>query len=354
MKRHAWWIGTLMALALITLLSVGRQGPTDASSLSRTSSGWSAARWYIEEMGSEVRTLDAPIAGNLRETDVLVLTGSTSSDLSTAEAGEVERFVQKGGRLVLGYGLRPRSSVLRKRLGLSFKDSATRPRSLNPLAWMGEASKTDRIALGGSGPLVAVGVVREHPSAEPGDEILVRNAHGESLVLLRPVGDGEILLLPDETLSNGRLKEPGNSALLEGVRVRFGEDGRWAFDEYHHGVASAASPSGVQSRRGLDLFIFQILLVYGLFVAALGRRFGPEWPEPVPASGATGAFLTTIAGIHDRLGHHHDAARALQSRAHEVLGVEVAPPPAGTADGARALMEVARRIHAKQKEGRTQ
>lgn len=353
MKRHAWWIGTSMALALMTLLSVGRQGPAGASSLSRTSSGWSAARWYLEEMGSEVRTLDAPITGNLREADVLVVTGSTSSDVSTGEAGEVERFVRRGGRLVLGYGLRSRSSALRKRLGLSFADSAARPRSLNPLVWMGEASNTDRVPLGGSGPLVAVGVVREHPIAGPGDEVLVRNAQGESLVLLRPLGDGEILLLPDDTFSNGRLKEPGNSALLEGLRVRFGEEGPWAFDEYHHGVASAASPSGIQSRRGLDLFIFQILLAYGLFVAALGRRFGPEWPEPAPASGATGAFLTTIAGIHDRLGHHRDAAQALQDRAHEVLGVAITPLEAPAPDSAGTLVEVARRIHAKQKEGRT-
>jgi hypothetical protein len=305
-------------------------------------------------MGSGVRTLDAPIAANLGETDVLVVTGSLSFDFSTAEMDEVERFVRKGGRLVLGYGPRLRSSVLRKRLGLGFADSSTRPRSLNPWAWVREASKTDRVPLGGSGPLVAVGAVREYPVAGPGDEVLVRNARGETLVLLRPFGDGEILLLPDETFSNGRLKEPGNSALLEGVRVRFGDEGRWTFDEYHHGVAGAASPAGLQSRRGLDLFIFQILLAYGLFVAALGRRFGPEWPEPVPASGATGAFLTTIAGIHDRLGHHHDAAKALQGRAHEVLGLEIGPLEAPATDGARALMEVARSIHAKhKKEGRT-
>ena len=94
-------------------------------------------------------------------------------------------------------------------------------------------------------------------------------------------------------------------------------------------------------------------LAYGLFVAALGRRFGPEWPEPAPASGATGAFLQTIAGIHDRLGHHRDAAQALRDRAHEVLGVAITPLEAPAADGAGALMEVARRIHAKQKEGRT-
>jgi len=354
MKKHGWWMATLATLVLMTLLSAGQGGPTDASSLSRGSSGWSAARWYIKGMGSPIRTLDAPIAESLGDTDVLVVTGSGSepSGFSTGDVETVQRFVRKGGRLIFGYGSGVRASALGKRLGFGFKASANRPRSLNPIVWVEEASKTYHLPLGGNGPAVAMGAVSEYPAEAPGDLVLVRNPQNESLALLRPFGKGEIALLPVETLSNGRLNQPGNSALLEGIRVRFGQTSEWTFDEYHHGVASAASPSGVRSRRGLDLFAFQILLAYGLFVAAIGRRFGSGWPEPVASSGATGSFLMTVAGIHDRLGHHQDAALTLETRAREVLGVEISPPGARAPDGVRTLMEVSRRIHEKQKERR--
>jgi hypothetical protein len=352
LKKHAWWIGTLTALAFMTLLTVGPKGPADASSLSRGSAGWSAARWYLEERGSSIRTLATTIAEGIGESDVLVVTGPAAGGFAPPDADAVERFVRGGGRLVLGYSSRTRPSLLRDRLALAFKPSILRPRSLNPMIWKEEASRTDHLPLLGSGPRVALGPVKEYPLTQEGDEILVANARAEPLAILRPFGKGEILLLPDELFSNGRLKGPGNNALLEGIRRRFGEGAAWAFDEYHHGVASAGSPAGLRSRRGLDLFLFQILLAYGLFVAALGRRFGPEWPEPVPASGATGAFLMTTAGIHDRLGHHRDAAVVLRDRAREVLGVDVSLAEGPEFPGARGLIEVARRIHEKQKEGR--
>jgi hypothetical protein len=271
-----------------------------------------------------------------------VVAGSASSEFSKTDVETLQTFLRGGGRLVFGYGRDARTRTLRQRLGFSFR-TASRPRSLNPLVWKEEAERTLRIPLALDGPAVALSQVLEYPAPEEADDVLVRNTRNEPLVTLRSVGRGEVLLLPEEVLSNGRLTEPGNAALLEGIRLRFGDEAEWAFDEYHHGLARASSPKGLQSRRGLDLFVFQILIAYALFVLALGRRFGPEWPEPQAASGATSSFLMTVAAIHDRLGHHAAAAEALRTRAKEVLHVEV--------EG-RELLEVARKIHGKQREGK--
>jgi hypothetical protein len=293
-------------------------------------------------MGSPVRTLDEPIAQGLGDAAVLVVAGSASSEFSKADVEALQTFLRGGGRLVFGYGRDARTRTLRQRLGFSFR-TAARSRSLNPLVWKEEAERTLRLPLALDGPAVALSQVLEYPAPEEADDVLVRNTRNEPLVTLRSVGRGEVLLLPEEVFSNGRLKEPGNAALLEGIRLRFGDEAEWAFDEYHHGLARASSPKGLQSRRGLDLFVFQILVAYALFVLALGRRFGPEWPEPQAASGATSSFLMTVAAIHDRLGHHAAAAEALRTRAKEVLHLEV--------EG-RELLEVARKLHGKQREGK--
>ncbi len=343
MSRRGWIAVIALTIGAMTLLTVGQGGPAGASSLSRSSSGWSAARWYLQEMGSPVRTLDEPIEKGLGDAGVLVVAGSASSEFSKADVEAVQSFLRGGGRLVFGYGRDARTRALRQRLGFSFRTSSSRSRSFNPLVWKEEAERTLRLPLALDGPAVALSQVLEYPAPEEADDVLVRNAGNEPLVTLRSVGPGEVLLLPEEIFSNGRLKEPGNAALLEGIRLRFGDEAEWAFDEYHHGVARASSPKGLQSRRGLDLFVFQILIAYALFVLALGRRFGPEWPEPQAASGATSSFLMTVAAIHDRLGHHAAAAEALRTRAKEVLHVEV--------EG-RGLLEVAREIHRKQREGK--
>lgn len=342
MSRRGWVAVVALTIGAMTLLTVGQGGPTGASSLSRSSSGWSAARRYLQEMGSPVRTLDEPIAQGLGDAAVLVVAGSASSEFSKADVEALQTFLRGGGRLVFGYGRDARTRTLRQRLGFSFR-TAARSRSLNPLVWKEEAERTLRLPLALDGPAVALSQVLEYPAPEEADDVLVRNTRNEPLVTLRSVGRGEVLLLPEEVFSNGRLKEPGNAALLEGIRLRFGDEAEWAFDEYHHGLARASSPKGLQSRRGLDLFVFQILVAYALFVLALGRRFGPEWPEPQAASGATSSFLMTVAAIHDRLGHHAAAAEALRTRAKEVLHLEV--------EG-RELLEVARKLHGKQREGK--
>lgn len=354
MNRRRWGATVALVVGGMAILTVGQGGPSGASSLSRSSSGWSAARFYLAEMGSPVRTLDTPIAQGLDEVRVLVVAGSASSKFSREDVEAVQRFLRGGGRLVFGYGREASVRALRQKLGFGFRASASYSRSLNPFKWKEEAEETLRLPLALDGPAVAVSNLPEYPAPVDEDGVLVKNARNEPLITLRPMGAGEVLLLPEEVFSNGRLKEPGNAALLEGIRQRFGDGAEWAFDEYHHGVTRASSPEGLQSRRGLDLFILQILIAYALFVLALGRRFGPEWPEPQAASGATSSFLMTVAAIHDRLGHHTAAAQALQTRAREVLHMEVEGPAAGASglDATRGLLEVARRIHARQREGK--
>ena len=351
MKRHGGWIALTVLLGLMTALSVGPSGPTDASSVSKTSSGWNTARRYLEAQGTPTKTLDESPADGLEGSDVLVLSGSAADDFSPEETESLERFIQAGGRLVLGYSDESRGRSSREALGVVFVPSDSGSRSINPVVWREETARTLRFPVGDSGAALAMFAVRRRPVSEPGDLVLVQNDKREPLVILRPRGKGEVFLLPVEALSNGRLGEAGNAGLLEGLRTRFGDGAVWTFDEYHHGLVRATSPLGQRSRRALDLFVFQILLAYALFVLAMGRRFGAEWPEPTMASGATGSFLVTVAAIHHRLGHHAAAAAALRSRAKEVLGIDVGLPAIDPPNPALGLVAVAREIRKKQGEG---
>lgn len=367
-QRGRWLSGIafVIVVGLITLASSGKSsGPSDASSFSKGSSGWSAARAYLENQGAYTETLDQPVSEGLplSEGGVLVVAGAASHGFSEKDLEAVNRFLGSGGRVVFGYGqISERRASLRGNLDVEFVKSQSLSTSLNPFTWRREAFETRRYPTAEGLPDVALYPVSAHPVSVAGDTVLLRDEEDEALVILRPKGKGELVILPSELLSNGRLTEPGNAALLESLMNHFDAETPWYFDEYHHGIARPSSPVGLKSRRALDLFVIQIIIAYVLFVIAIGRRFGPGWPEPRPASGATSTFLMTVAAVHDRLGHHEAAAVVLRERAAEVLGIEVRPRPqsasarpgqrAGSASSRDALQTVARDINDKQQEGR--
>lgn len=334
MKRRGLWISgatALLAAALLAFLSGGGgRGPTDASSFSKGSLGWSAARAYLETQGAETETLDEPIGAELPAAGVLVIAGAAAQGYSSEELETLDRFLTNGGRVVFGYPSRSvQRAAYQNRLGLEFRRSAVIGPLFNPFVWRSQAFAERRYETDGA-ETIRLYAVKEYPESRPEDRVLARNEKREPIVILRTRGRGEILLVPDEVFSNGRLGQSGNAGLLESVRLRFGAETPWMFDEYHHGIVRPTSPLGLKSRRALDLFIFQIVLVYFLFVLATGRRFGPEWAEPQAQSGATSSFLMTIAGMHDRLGHHAAAARVLGQRAKDVLGIEAPEIEQGT------------------------
>jgi hypothetical protein len=167
-------------------------------------------------------------------------------------------------------------------------------------------------------------------------------------------GRGRVVALPADALSNGRLSNPGNAALLETLRASLGD--AVVFDEYHHGLAAPGPADETGAGRSLDLLLVQLALLYLAAAWALARRFGPAWREKPEIAGSTPAFLLGIGALHRRLRHSAPAALRLLERAQTLDPGLVIPASlreaAFTADDNR-FVEIARTIARHQGRGRS-
>jgi hypothetical protein len=182
------------------------------------------------------------------------------------------------------------------------------------------------------------------PLVGPTARVLFTAPGGEAAAAIFRYHGGRVVVLPADALSNSRLGEAGNADLLETLLVNLGP--RWAFDEYHHGLVTAAAESAGLGRAA-DLLLVHLLLLYLLVVLALARRQGPAWREPAPIAGSAATFLLGLGALHHRLGHHGEAARLLLRRVRELdRGLEL---PAdldrrAASAGPRELVEIAKQV----------
>jgi hypothetical protein len=190
-----------------------------------------------------------------------------------------------------------------------------------------------------------VRALRRVPRAPDGARVLYRAQGRWPAVFDVKVGDGRVIVLPAEALSNARLFQPGNADLLETLSGALVEP--WWFDEYHHGLSMPTPGSAPPSTLAFDVAALHLVLLYVLAVAALARRFGPAWAEPPALAGSTGTFLLGLGALHHRLGHHQAAARLLLDRVRQ-FDRSWSPSPdmvrAAHAADADALVELAREV----------
>lgn len=331
--------GLTLVVVLGAALGQGDRLAASGSSVARGSGGWLVAREYVGRKGSPTRMRRTPVrAGSLE--GVFVTAGSLSSRFSSEETSALQAFVDSGGRWLWGYSRAEADLVDGGKLGVRFRPCRDAAISIDPVQYRAEAAGLPHATA--DSRVVTIRPVRLCPTPQSGDVVLFRSPGGEPVGLIRASGRGEIVVVPDETFSNGRLLNEGNAAALEGLRQRFGDSVPWVFDEHHHGLTEGPSVEGGRARRGFALFLIQSLLAYGLFALASARTFGPQWPEEAPLAGATTPFLRAVAAIHDRLGHHGEAADRLRERAREVLGISVVVPPGPRMTDRERLMATAR------------
>ncbi len=341
----------LFLLACIgALLLLSRPGEARGSALARGPGGWLAARKYLEARGVRVKLLDGPLEG-FREGGVLVVAFPWQSGISI-EAGDVlEGHLRRGGDLVLAYSgeaNNPGELVALEALGLPPKE--IREVVLNPVRWRRFAREEWDLqpAKGavGVGP-VRVWAPRWMPEIPKEAQVLLRSPKGPVIVML-PRYKGRIWILPADAFANARLANPGNADLLETLRQRLGD--RWTFDEYHHGLAGGRAVESAELGRTLDLILLHLAVLYMVALLTLSRRFGPAWSEPPVVTGSAGSFLLGLGALHNRLGHHAEAARRLLKRARELdrnltLPEDLDRRAANTANiGSRELVELAREV----------
>jgi hypothetical protein len=294
-----------------------------------------------------VRLLDRPLDG-FQEGGVLVVAFPWQSGISIEASDHLEEHLRRGGDLVLAYSgeaSNPGELVALEGLGLPLQE--VREVVLNPLRWRRFAREEWDLqpvkGTVGMGP-VRVWAPRWAPEIPKQAQVLLRSPKGPAIAML-PRYRGRIWILPADAFANARLANPGNADLLETLRQRLGD--RWAFDEYHHGLAGRRAVESAKMGRTLDLILLHLAVLYVVALLTLSRRFGPAWSEPPVVTGSAGSFLLGLGALHNRLGHHAEAARRLLDRARELDRNLILPGDfdrrAANADS-RELVELAREV----------
>jgi hypothetical protein len=343
-----------LGAALLGLVAVGAGsllGPrmvAESSALSSGPRGYRAARRYLELRDRTVALLDAPVAAR-GTTDVLVIAFPWQLVPGLEEERRLFDLLGDGATILLVYSGAPPDPVERhvfRQIGLDVQDAGGPP-PRRPWLWRAWAARELSLApdreLGAAARPLAVSALRSLPVAPKGARCLYRTPDGSPAVFEIGIGRGHVLVLPAEALANARLQ--ANADLLETLAENLGR--RWSFDEFHHGLAPAPTAAETANVRVMDLWLVQLALLYVLALVALARRFGPAWREPPVIGGSAASFLRGLGGLHDRLGHHAEAARLLTERARALDPRLVLP--ARREEGAKeAFLEWAREVGARQ------
>jgi hypothetical protein len=380
MKRRVLFIAAALALGTLAgAILAGHRLAASGSSLSRGGGGLLAARLYLQQRGAHPVLLDRPLDGAASGQGTLVIAFPWQSRAFEIDHEMVIEHLARGGDLLLAYGSEPMPApgelALLGALHLDTTPVASVP--LAPWRWRSAAARSwelrraEGVGLPPLTPLPPFPLAGGRGVQSPQEVSAGDPARGplhlrqprwlpalpkEGALLLGP-GDevvaaafrerrGRVVVLPAELLANARIAEPAHAALLETLWRWL--DGRWFFDEYHHGLGPAgetAIPSA--TRRGFDFLFLQLLLIYAAAALALSRRLGPAWREAPPLAGSAGGFLLRLGALHHRLDHHGNGAVLLLRRAAELdrrLAIDAELRALAERGDASALVEVGQAV----------
>ena len=361
----ALWLPLALVLAFVALV-LAPGGGADSSTLSREGGGWWALWSYAQARGVEVERLDRPLDQVFPETGavpkftsaaagdgVLVLGFPWQVGQRLGESDAVERHLRAGGTVLATYRLDQFSELeaMWRALGIDSQDTLRDAPPIGPMSWW--RYRHERWALRPSGELPR-GPVLEVPAffAAPAAPLAARalysqadpvqadradadtggdSVRGRPLVWIHPWAKGRVVVGPSDLLSNAELRRAANADFVETLFAHL--DGPWFFDEFHHGMvdpAMLAEADGGQAY-SWDLFLLHLALVYLLGAWTLARGFGAAWSDPPAHHGSAAAFLRSLGALHQRLGHHRDAAVKLLERHRIYSGQRAADRDGGEA-----------------------
>jgi len=329
-KRGAWWLVALLGAGVVAgLMLASRRLDAPSSTLSRGATGWLATRLYLQKRGAAPVVSDRPFDADAEESGTWVVAFPWQDHAFEIHHEALLAHLGAGGDVVVAYGaeLVPSPAEVAVLQELEIEVDTLPASTLSPWRWRVDRAKGWSLRLAPRWQRAAL------PPGEVSDALRLRpprwlpQLRREDALLLGPGGAvvaaawrerrGRVVVLPAELLANARLGEPAHAALLETLHGWL--DAPWRFDEYHHGLGvptARETPTAV--RRGLDLLLLQLLLVYLMAALALGRRLGPAWRETPPLAGSAGGFLLRLGTLHHRLGHHGDGGALLLRRASEL------------------------------------
>ena len=310
-RRRPWLVPVAVLVAVLAALELagavagsGPSGPT-SSSYATASDGLAAWAELAQRAGHLVVQLRQPIAtARIDPGSTLVV---LDPDQLLHGAGlRLRAFVGAGGRLLIG-GSNPEAFL-----------TALYP---NPPDWDTTTSTGATPTAAGTRSLPGVARVRTAANGawatgEAGTP-LIAYPDGESLVLARRDGRGEILLVADASpLQNQLLAQADNAQLaleLAGPPSR-----PLVFAESVHGYGPSTGLAALPT--GWKIALAGLLLAGLLWIVARGRRLGPPDPLGPPVPPPRTAYVRALALSLRRVGRPGELAEPLRRAADAELG----------------------------------
>lgn len=348
------------ALVAIALPRAAQRGPV---SVNADAGGFRAAWLYLQARGWPVREWRQPLADlPLSDGGVLVLSVPGGAPYGRTDADMVRRWLMVGGDvLVFLDPTRDPDGPLLEELDVEVRQSA-RTGSTDDL--METLAGETTLEPGPDADWTADGpvLVRAGPwgvQPDPDEARLAVDDRGELAIRERRLHQGRVVIVSDQALMANAWfarEGTGNAVVLEALLSRLDADRGVLLDEYHWGLREVVDDATVAAnRRGLDLLLFHLLLVYVLVAWTLGRRFGPGRPPAPPPRTSVERDLAALGALHARARHRAELGQLLLD------AVDRTSSPAARAvsglpdrfDGTDAdLVALARKVGELQRDGR--
>lgn len=299
-------LAALNAIAIaIDALVPSPDGPR-SSSFATAPEGVAAWAELARRSGIEVRALRE------RPSDATLPAGGTvvvldPDDFTEGQALALRRFAERGGRVVAG-GREPGDWI----------------EVLEAPAWEDEADPDARAR--GLGDARDVRIAGEGRWAAANGAVVTTRG-GEPVVLERPAGRGEVLLVADPSAVQNRLLAEADNAALA---LALAGDGPLTYLESVHGYGTATGLAVLpaQFRWGLVLLGLSGLLL----IAARWPRLGPPEPRETALFPPRRAYVDALAATLARSRDRAAVAESVRSAARERLARRAALPRDADAD----------------------
>ena len=303
-RSGAWiWLAILAGVLLIVVLTPDGVAPYGLDSADST--GYRGLRLLLEQTGTRVRPIDAAAVPDVATPGGATVFVPVADGADASQVRRWRRFVDSGGRLVLGTptaGLGAAASS-----GASPSGTAVTGRGECDIAELRSARAVEGMEF--ATPLEATG--RESCFGSSGSALVVRT----------PSGRGEVVTLADpELFSNRSLGAPGLDERVTSVpdnalvaqRLLGATD---SVDVVTSGLSATPSTAGRKSivdylPDGVKLALLELVVAFAVYAWFRGRRHGRVVVEEAPVEIDGSAFIGAHGNLLER---QSDARRAGES-----------------------------------------
>jgi hypothetical protein len=299
--RHPGVRAAIIFLALVVLFNVvalslgGNQSGPSSSSYSTEPTGAAAYAELLGRSGYRLERLRAPLGDvQLDPASTLVLLDAAPPSIDAEE--DLERFVEEGGRLVVGGAA---SQWAHRLFEPPLQHAGGGPLTLRTLLPVGETSDVREVAAGGTGRFL-----------DPGAGVAILGGDNVSSVVVAAIGEGRVVLLADASIvHNERLDHADNARFA--VNLAGDPERTVIFIESVHGYTSTGLSAIPSSWKWTlcGLVIAALVLMW-----ARGRRLGPPEEPGRDLPPARLLYVQAVAGTLKRTRNSAGAVQPLQAR----------------------------------------